>query len=224
MSEETPSVAGTVAVARAIAKGRLESLTDGILAVAMTILVLDLKFDGSENLSSDAHLISYLIDIGRTFAVYIVSFVVLGMYWIAHSMQFHYVRRVDRGMLWINLGFMLLVTTVPFTTSVMIRYEELLLPVVLYGVNQFLLGAMLVLNLIHLSRHRSLADESLTTGTIQFLYRRLAWFCGIPAASIAVAFFSTHAALYLYGLMAVVHFFPKPLDSGMRRLVRTRSD
>ena len=199
-----------------MAKGRIEALTDGIMAVAMTILVLDLKFDGTEAIGADDHLVRHLLEIERTFTVYLVSFVVLGMYWIAHHLQFHYVRRVDRGLMWINLAFMLLVTVVPFTTSVMIDYENLMVPVVMYGANQLLLSAMLLANINYIGRRPALCEPALTPQVAGTIRRRLLLFSAVPALSMVVAPFSTRAALYLYILMAVVHFFP-PLPGATTR-------
>jgi uncharacterized membrane protein len=198
-----------------MAKGRIEALTDGIMAVAMTILVLDLKFDGTEAISADAHLVRHLVEIERTFTVYLVSFVVLGMYWIAHHLQFHYVRRVDRGVMWINLAFMLLVTVVPFTTSIMIDYENLRVPVVMYGANQLLLSAMLLANLAYIGRRPALCEPTLTPQVAGAIRRRLLLFSAVPALSMAVALVSTRAALYLYFLMAVVHFLPRLPEATM---------
>ena len=191
-------------------KGRLEALTDGIMAVAMTILVLDLKFDATEAIASDAHLVSHLVELERTFTVYLVSFVVLGMCWIGHHAQFHFVRRADRGLMWINLAFMLLVTVVPFTTSLMIDYEDLRLPCVLFGAVQLLLALSLRANLRYVAQRPALRDAGLTAEVVAPLRRRLLLLSAVPALSMAVALFSTRAALYLYALMIVVQFVQKP--------------
>lgn len=198
--------------AAGLEKNRLEALTDGIMAVAMTLLVLDLKFDGSEDIVTDAHLIDHLLAIERTFTVYIVSFVVLGMYWIAHHLQFQFIRRVDRGVLWINLAFMLLVTLVPFTTNVMMDYEQLVVPVVMFGVNQLLLSWALLLNINYVARRPALREETLTPDVVRFIHRRLLVFSMVPLLSIVMAFFQPRAALYLYVLMFAVHLFPFALD------------
>lgn len=191
-------------------KGRLEALTDGIMAVAMTILVLDLKFDATEAIASDAHLVSHLVELERTFTVYLVSFVVLGMCWIGHHAQFHFVRRADRGLMWINLAFMLLVTVVPFTTSLMIDYEDLRLPCVLFGAVQLLLALSLLANLRYVAQRPALRDAGLTAEVVATMRRRLLLLSAVPALSMAVALFSTRAALYLYALMIVVQFVQKP--------------
>ena len=209
---------------RGLDKGRLEALTDGILAVAMTLLVLELKLDGNENISTDAHLWRHLLEIERTFNVYLISFVVLGMYWIAHSLQFHFVKHVDRGMIWINLLFMLLVTLVPFTTNVMIFYEDLLLPIVLYGANQFLLAFSLILNINYLARHPALAERRPDAGGRHVHPPP-------PGAVLAdpdrwprcAAFVHTRLGLSVYFLMLVAHFFPRQIDGTLSRLKRRKA-
>jgi uncharacterized membrane protein len=198
-------------------KGRVEALTDGIMAVAMTILVLDIKFDGTESITTDGHLLSHLLDVERTFTVYLISFIVLGMFWVAHHIQFHFVRRVDRGLLWINLAFMLLVTIVPFTTSVMIDYEQLTVPILLYGANLLLLSFTLLVNLRYVARHPRLADDDLTPEVVAYLRRRLLLFATIPALSMAVAPVSSRASLYLYAGMAILHFMPRTIDGHVSR-------
>ncbi|MFO1317104.1 MAG: TMEM175 family protein [Burkholderiales bacterium] len=192
-------------------KGRLEALTDGIMAVAMTILVLDLKFDATEAIATDTHLLQHLVDLERTFTVYLVSFVVLGMCWIGHHHQFHYVRRTDRGLMWINFAFMMLVTVVPFTTSLMIDYEDLRLPCVLFGAVQLLLSLTLLANLGYVARRPALRDEALTAEVAASIRRRLLLLSAVPAVSMAVALVNTRAALYLYALTVVVQFLQKPL-------------
>lgn len=200
-----------------LAKGRVEALTDGIMAVAMTILVLDIKFDGTEAITTDGHLLSHLLDVERTFTVYLTSFIVLGMFWVAHHIQFHFVRRVDRGLLWINLAFMLLVTIVPFTTSVMIDYEQLMVPILLYGANLMLLSFALLANLHYVARHPQFADDGLTPEVVAYIRRRLLLFATIPALSMAVAPFSVRASLYLYAGMAILHFMPRTIDQHVSR-------
>jgi len=203
-----------------IEKNRLEALTDGILAVAMTILVLDVKLEASDAIVTDEHLVRHLLSVERTFSVYLVSFVVLAMFWVSHTLQFHYVKRVDRRMLWISLVFMLLVTLVPFTTNVLISYETLLLPVLLYGINLTLLAATLIANVNYLARHPNLATAEFTPTVSAYIHRRLAIVALIPVLAIAMAFFSTRVSLYMYFLMLLVHVLPREIDNRLPRWLR----
>ncbi len=201
-------------------KGRLEMLTDGILAVAMTILVLDIKVPPDDAILTDAHLIRHLLEVERTFSIYLISFIVLGMYWISHTLQFHYVKRVDRNMLWMSLMFSLLVTLVPFTTNLLISYETLLVPIVIYGVNLFLLVITLIVNLNYLARNPHLAAADLTPAVVAYVRRRLLVFALVPLLAISLAFVNTRLSLYTYSLMLLIHFSPLRIDRFMQRWLR----
>jgi uncharacterized membrane protein len=203
-------------------KSRLEMLTDGILAVAMTILVLDIKVPPDDSILTEAHLIRHLLEVERTFTIYLISFIVLGMYWISHTLQFHYVRRVDRTMLWLSLLFSLLVTLVPFTTNLLISYETLLVPIVIYGVNLCLLATTLIVNLNYLARNPHLANASLTPAVVAYVQRRLVVFGLVPLLAIALAFINTRLSLYTYSLMLLIHFFPLHIDRTMHRWFRRK--
>ena len=84
-------------------KSRIAALVDGIFAVAMTLLVLDLKLPEGTSLSSDPAVWRQLFELTGRFSTYALSFIVLGIFWIGHHSLFHFVRRVSRDMLWLNL-------------------------------------------------------------------------------------------------------------------------
>ena len=118
---------------------RVGALVDGIFAVAMTLLVLDIKLPDELHFETNAELLRHFTTIEFTFANYVVSFFVLGIFWTLHHFQFRFVQRVDRGLLWINLFFLLFTTLVPFTTSLAASHEHLQVPLTLYAVNLLLL-------------------------------------------------------------------------------------
>src|SRR6478752_9439803 len=95
-------------------KNRLEALIDGVFAVVLTLLVLDLKLPEDVAFASNDDLWLHLLGLERHFVIYVISFVVIGMYWINHQVQFHFVLRTNRGLIWINLCFLLLVSFLPF--------------------------------------------------------------------------------------------------------------
>jgi len=95
---------------------RLIAFSDGVMAVAITLLVLDLKLP--ENLTGDA-LQAALIGSEHAASCYALSFVVIGILWMAHHYQFSHIRRVDGVMLWLNLFYLMTIGLIPFSTSVM---------------------------------------------------------------------------------------------------------
>ena len=77
---------------RGFEKGRFETLVDGIFAVALTLLVLDIKLPEGMTYATNEALWNRLLSLERHFAIYAISFIVIGIYWVAHHVQFHYVR------------------------------------------------------------------------------------------------------------------------------------
>ena len=112
---------------------RLEALSDGVLAIIITIMVLELKVPEGHDLSDLVH------TTGVALLTYILSFVYVGIYWNNHHHMFHLVRRVGGGVLWANLAVLFGLSLLPFTTAWVdeSRFDQT--PVVVYGLN--LLGA-----------------------------------------------------------------------------------
>ena len=108
-------------------KGRLEAFTDGVIAILITIMVLDLKVPEGSGWHSLRPAIAVLLK-------YALSYVFLGIYWNNHHHMFHLVSRVTGGMLWANLHLLFWLSLVPFVTSWMAEHPEDPLPTALYGV------------------------------------------------------------------------------------------
>jgi len=94
-----------------LSKSRLEALTDGIFAVSMTLLVLDLKFP-EHSLDNPNGIWRMLLQIGDKLDDYIISFIVLCLFWIGHTRLMQRAKEVDAGFLWLNLVFLLFTTFV----------------------------------------------------------------------------------------------------------------
>ncbi len=165
---------------RGMGKNRIEALTDGIFAVAMTLLVLDIKPPVHLRFETSEALIDHLSALEHSFVMYAISFVVLAMFWMGHHLQFHFVRHVDRQLLWINLVFLLVAVVVPFSTNLVGDHGHLQLPVVLYAVNLLVLTLLLFLQLRHLAASPHLIAPDLTREAVAHLYRQLLLFGVVP--------------------------------------------
>ncbi len=108
---------------------RLVAFTDAVMAVAITLLVLHLKLPGSV---TDAALPSVLASSSHSVWCYVLSFLVIGLLWMAHHSQFSYIVRVDAVLMWVNLLFLLTVGLIPFVTSVMSDHGTAL-PTMIYA-------------------------------------------------------------------------------------------
>ena len=197
-----------IAVATMPAKSRVEALSDGIFSVAMTLLVLDIKLPDGLQFASNAEMLKHFASVGEAFGTYVVSFLVLAMFWIAQNYQFRYVKVLDRTLLWTNIAFLLLTTTVPFTTNLIATHGNLSLPVVLYAANLLLLGVTLLLHQRRLATQPGLATEALTPRISAAIDGRLRLLCAVPVLAMVVAQVSPPWALRMIYLLAALHFVP----------------
>jgi uncharacterized membrane protein len=114
---------------------RIEALTDGVFAVIMTLLILDLRVPEIDAAHVAAKLPAALLALWPKLFSYALSFVMVGVFWVGHHNVLHFVRRSDRAFLWINILFLMTITFIPFSASLIGRYSQSRVAVVLYGAN-----------------------------------------------------------------------------------------
>jgi uncharacterized membrane protein len=144
---------------RLIEKSRLDALTDGVFAVAMTLLVLDLKLPEHFHPTSATELLTGLAGLQTQFLVYVVSFLVLGLRWmsLAKLSQLH--DTVTDGYVEWALAHLLLITLVPFSTVVVSRYGEFAPAIWLYAGNT-VLAALIAMRLAALAAPHVGAEDA----------------------------------------------------------------
>src|SRR5206468_11142131 len=120
---------------------RLAALSDGVFAIAMTLLVLDLRVPAAAALHGNGDLFRHVfVALAPRFVPYLLSFMSLGIFWIGQQTQLNHFARTDRALTWIQLGFLLAVTLIPFSTALLAEYIGFRLAVVTYWINLVLLG------------------------------------------------------------------------------------
>jgi len=125
----------------AISSRRVEALTDGVFAIAMTLLVLDLKVDFG-HLVGSGELWNQLYGIRDKFVTFVVSFMLLGSMWGVHARQFEYIKKTDRHLAWINNLRLLAVVFIPLTTSLAGNYNHLVIGRIMLPINFFVISAL----------------------------------------------------------------------------------
>jgi uncharacterized membrane protein len=124
---------GDAAVQVGVPPNRIEALADGIFAVAMTILVLELHVPDLGPVTSEARLLAALQTLAPKVLSFGSGFIILGTLWIGHRFQFHYIRRSNRAILWINLAFLLMISFLPFVVALIGTYGPMRVSCFLYG-------------------------------------------------------------------------------------------
>ncbi len=153
---------------------RLAALSDGIFAVAMTLLVLDVRVPAETiaHVHSERQLWHALGALAPQLVAYLLSFTMLGTFWLGQQTQLNHFVGVDRHLAWIHLGFLAAVTLVPFSTSLLARFTELRTAIVWYWLNLLLLGLMLAASLGYAGRAGLFKAET-TSGERRALRQRV---------------------------------------------------
>ena len=125
---------------------RLAALSDGIFAVAMTILVLDLRLPVQESVHSEHDLWKALLALSPRLIMYMMSFLTLGIFWIGQQTQLNHLARSNRSLSWIHIAFLFAVTITPFSTMLLAEFPAYRIALVAYWINILLLGTTLYLS------------------------------------------------------------------------------
>lgn len=187
-------------------RDRLEALSDGLFAFAMTLLVLDLRVPSAAIVHGEPTLQHALLRVLPRIVPYLMSFMTLGIFWIGQQTQLNALTRTDRNLTWIHLAFLLPVTFVPFTTSLLAEFLSYRTALLVYWLNIFLLGLFLYFSWTY-SRHAGLIKDDMTEETRAAVDRRIVIAQSLYAGGAALAFVNTYwsiAAIVLIQLNYVL--------------------
>jgi uncharacterized membrane protein len=180
---------------------RAISFSDGVFAIAITLLVLSFRVPHVPARGIDSHLLSALTDEGDTLVGFVVSFYVIARFWMTHHRLSILLRHVDSTFIGLNLVFLAFVVFLPFPTEIMGVYGETTTAVVFYALALILTG-LLSTAVWEYALSRGLMDPRLSVA-----WRRGGWIRGLAvpvvfATSIPIAFVNPNAAKYWWILLA----------------------
>jgi uncharacterized membrane protein len=183
--------------------GRLNSLSDGVFAFALTLLVLSLQVPLLTSKDTSVVLAEKLITEWPIFMSYLISFAVIAAWWRTHHWIYGRIRLCDRNLISLNFAFLLCITVIPFLTNLISLHGDILLATTLYAIIQAVAGFLIIGIWLYASHGNRLIDPHLKYREIRFItFRTLT----APAAfliSIPIAFFSTTVAQLSWILIPV---------------------
>ncbi len=179
-------------------KGRLEAFTDGVIAIIITIMVLELKVPHGDDWSA-------LAPLWPKFLSYVLSFVYVGIYWNNHHHTMQVVRSVSGSVLWSNLFLLFALSLLPLTTAWMGENHFAARPVLLYGANLFLAACAYWVWAQRLIAHHG-RDSALAHAFGADRKGRLS--IALYVAGIALTFVAPWLGVLLYALVAAMWLVP----------------
>lgn len=190
---------------------RVQALADGIFAIALTLLVFEIKVPSSGSVTS-AQLPAALVALWPKFAAFALSFVMLGISWIGHHNQFHFIRRSNRALLWLNLAFLVFIAFIPFSANLLGEFPESQLAVVIYCGNLSAAGLALYFHWVYGVGRGRLTDAPVDPAVSRVLRLRVLFAPAIFSTAIAVSFASVKASLLICLVVPVIYFVPGRID------------
>jgi uncharacterized membrane protein len=199
-----------------MSKNRVEAFSDGVFAIVITLLILNVHLERQRALTLDA-----LRNLGPDVFAFVLSFVIVGVYWVAHHNMLHLIKAVDRRLLWLNLVLLLAVVFVPFPAALLGQHLGNPIAVMLYGVNLMAVNAVGTALWLYAGSHPDLMTEGVSAATVRFVARLHSAPILVYAVGVILAPWYVAASVILFVAVPTFFIVPNPfLDRRLAVLAR----
>ena len=193
----------------------MEALTDGIFAISMTLLVLELKVPDLPKNAATQEILHRLGEEMPAFFSFLLSFMYCGLLWILHHMAMHFVRHVRTALVWLNVVFLLTISVLPFSCALLGHFIRNLIAQEIYFGNMLLAFSLLWLQWT-IARRRKMLNED-DPMAVRLMGQQLAVFPAAIAASMLATPYKPTAGFYALTLVLLA------FRAWQRKLVRTQA-
>ena len=199
---------------------RLCAFSDGVMAIAITLLVLGLEVPSVHEVP-DLELPEYLLGTVHPLMGFVLSFALIGTYWLQHYAIFHYIEHVSRPLVLWNGLFLMCVTFVPFPTGLQATYRHDQLAMFLYGGTHFVCGLSLLILWIYATiEHRHVPPE-IAPEIIKSMTWRISFTPILSVVAVGVSFVNLDASKLMFLTIPVVYLSHRAVDRGWIRAENT---
>jgi uncharacterized membrane protein len=180
---------------------RVVFFSDAVFAISMTVLTLSLHLPSSTTDGQTAHALHEAIP---SIFTYVLSFAVIGIYWLAHHRMFRYIWRLDGTLLVLNLACLAVVAFIPFPTSVLADHGSTTAAVVFYAATMGVLGGLVTGLWVYATYHQRLIRPDTPPRFVRYALWRAATVPAVFVASIPIAFADPSAAMYFWLTIVII--------------------
>ena len=185
-----------------LSKGRMEALTDGIFAIAMTLLVLELKAPDLPKSAGAHELLSKIADEVPAFFSFLMSFLYCGLLWVLHHLAMHFVRHLQVAVVWLNLLFLMSISLMPFSCGLLGHFLRNRAAQEIYFANMFVAAALLAAQWLVAKKKGLINDDDPLAARL--MGQRLMFFpIALPVAMVAV-YFNPLAGSYAFAAVLIL--------------------
>ena len=202
---------------------RLNALSDGVIAIVLTLLVLGIDVPKDHNFSRDG-LTSYLLKIEHEVTVYAVSFVLIATFWIIQSVMFHFFQHGNRTLIWLNLLFLFVLTLLPFTTQLVGSYKQEPRVIVVYGVVNAASSLSLALIWWYANNVGAVVWPRINPTAVRSMMLRILLGAGVSLVAIGAAFLNVRLAYAVFLTMPLLYLSHRNVDAHWSEIVDTGAE
>lgn len=193
---------------------RLRTLADGVFAIVMTLLVLELGVEEIAKTSINKEISQGLLHMWPKFLIYGLSFLILGIFWVIHHAIFDFVRRSDTTLSWLNILFLMFVALIPFSTLLVGKFGAKQITAAIYGVNMFLIFNLGWALWSYATRKRRLTDSDIDLDWAKGGSKMGLVYFIIILLAIGLSFINPIISFFIYGLIVVAFILATVLGRG----------
>jgi uncharacterized membrane protein len=198
-----------------IGKNRIEALSDGIFAIVMTLLILELRVPSLASSAPNVEVAPALLALWPKFVTYGVTFVSLGFFWVGHHIMYHAIRRADRTLLWLNIFFFMFVSLLPFSTSVLNAFSEAFIAPLFFGANLSVIGWLLFFQWQYANSQPDMLANFVTTQYRTTMRSRMLIVPVATTLTVFICFWSVGISLAVYLLLLPLYMLPGKLPGAV---------
>jgi len=190
---------------------RLEALGDGIFAIAMTIMVLELKFPEVE-LDTWRSFIAAVALVKYNFLCYIISFIVLGIMWFGHRVMFEFIGRTNRYFIFLGVLFYMFVCLVPFSAHLLAEHPLKWFAILIYALNLSLCNISLFIQWRYGMKKKALMEREVTPEMKEIADFLFLISPVVYTIAVVFSFFSPVVSLFIFIITPFIYLLPNRID------------
>jgi len=200
--------------------GRIEALSDGVFAVAITLLVLEIHvpvLDMPPGADLSHALGQELLALTPKFLSYVLSFALICIWWVGHHNFFHTLQKADRGLVWLNSLFLLWLAFIPFPTALMGSYPHQRIAIMAYGIVNMLAGISFTTMRYYAFYVAGLGNEALDAGLVRRAMIKSIMNPVLLGIAVLLALVDIRITLAFYVIIPLLFVIPSRLDRTAKR-------
>lgn len=186
-----------------LALDRIIFFSDAVFAIAITLLALELRVPEMPMSAVASQMPQHLAELTPKFVSFVLSFLIIGSYWVTHHRDFQYIVKFDRRLIWINLMLLMCVAFLPFPTALLGSYPAQQITVTFYAASLAAVGFVKALLWWYAASHHRLIDRALDPHRIMLITRRSIIAPLVFLFSIVIAAFNPLVAMWSWGLVGI---------------------